>query len=170
MDYDPDPNIEAAKAVSGFAAESHANEVQPCRITIPPTEEKRYKAPGPYIETANAKGDQVIFTEKTPVIITKRVPIIENESKQTLTDTLKERGKRYGKFTGHASITQMLKDVMRNTSNWDDLLTHDQCEALEMIAHKIGRILNGDPDYGDSWIDIAGYAQLVADRLEGVER
>jgi hypothetical protein len=34
-----------------------------------------------------------------------------------------------------------------------------------MIAHKIGRILNGDPNYADSWIDIAGYAQLVADRL-----
>lgn len=35
-----------------------------------------------------------------------------------------------------------------------------------MIAHKIGRILNGDPNYADSWIDIAGYAKLVADRLE----
>jgi len=126
---------------------------------IPPREEKRYAA-----------GDQVIFTEKTPVITTKMAPIIENESKPTLTDTLEERGKRYGKFTGHASITQMLKDVMRNTSNWDDLLTHDQREALEMVAHKIGRILNGDPNYSDSWIDIAGYAQLVADRLEGVER
>ena len=39
-----------------------------------------------------------------------------------------------------------------------------------MICHKIGRILNGDPDYGDSWRDIAGYALLVADRLEGVVR
>ena len=35
-----------------------------------------------------------------------------------------------------------------------------------MICHKIGRIVNGDPDYADSWIDIAGYAKLVADRLE----
>jgi hypothetical protein len=34
-----------------------------------------------------------------------------------------------------------------------------------MIAHKIGRIINGDPDYIDSWDDIAGYAKLVADRL-----
>lgn len=46
----------------------------------------------------------------------------------------------------------------------------DAVEALEMIAHKIGRILNGDPGYADSWVDIAGYAQLVADRLNGVER
>jgi len=34
-------------------------------------------------------------------------------------------------------------------------------EALEMIAHKIGRILNGDPNYADSWHDIAGYAKLA---------
>jgi hypothetical protein len=35
-----------------------------------------------------------------------------------------------------------------------------------MVVHKIGRILNGDPHYADSWVDIAGYAKLVADRLE----
>jgi hypothetical protein len=58
---------------------------------------------------------------------------------------------------------------MRDTPNWKRLAPY-QKEALEMKAHKIGRILNGDPDYSDSWIDIAGYAQLVADRLEGVER
>jgi hypothetical protein len=46
----------------------------------------------------------------------------------------------------------------------------DQAEALDMIFHKIGRILNGDPNYADSWIDIAGYAKLVADRLEGKVR
>lgn len=46
-------------------------------------------------------------------------------------------------------------------------LAPDQKEALEMLAHKIGRILNGDPDYADSWDDIAGYATLVANRLKG---
>jgi len=46
------------------------------------------------------------------------------------------------------------------------MLNNDQREALEMIAHKIARILNGDPNYADNWIDIAGYATLVANRLE----
>lgn len=46
----------------------------------------------------------------------------------------------------------------------------DRGQSLEMIQHKVARILNGDPDYPDSWIDIAGYAQLVADRLQGVSR
>ena len=89
--------------------------------------------------------------------------------KDTLTDTLKDRGKRYGSFVNHAAITQSLKQTMYSQNNWE-ILKDDQKEALEMIAHKIGRILNGDPNYADSWIDIAGYAKLVADRLEGVVR
>jgi hypothetical protein len=46
----------------------------------------------------------------------------------------------------------------------------DQWEALEMIVHKIGRIVNGNPDVTDHWVDIAGYATLIADRLEGRAR
>ena len=78
--------------------------------------------------------------------------------------TLSERAARYGDFLGHAAITQGLKITMQNAKNWDRLHP-DQQEALEMIAHKIGRILNGDPDYADSWHDIAGYARLVEERL-----
>lgn len=49
-------------------------------------------------------------------------------------------------------------------------LAPDQRESLEMVMHKIARIINGDPNYADSWHDIAGYAKLVADRLDGVVR
>jgi hypothetical protein len=34
----------------------------------------------------------------------------------------------------------------------------------------MGRIVNGNPDKVDHWKDIAGYAMLVADRLEGTAR
>lgn len=84
---------------------------------------------------------------------------------------LDERGSRYGAFTEHALITQRLKaqaNAFLEAKN--KVLAADQQEALDMIFHKIGRIINGDPDYADSWIDIAGYAKLVADRLEGVQR
>jgi hypothetical protein len=84
----------------------------------------------------------------------------------TVDEVLTERGKRYGLFKDHANITQQLKGVMFGF-NPSLRLENDQKEALEMIAHKIGRIINGDPNYADSWIDIAGYAKLVADRLEG---
>jgi hypothetical protein len=85
-----------------------------------------------------------------------------------LEETLKDRGGKYGPFTGHAEVTQDLKDVIRRhlLVYGSKALAPDQQEALDMICHKIGRIVNGDPNYADSWIDIAGYAKLVADRLD----
>ena len=83
--------------------------------------------------------------------------------------TLSERGDRYGSFDGHAEITQGLKSVMQCTDKWA-FLADDQKEALEMIAHKIGRILNGDPNYIDNWHDIIGYTRLVEQRLEAEQK
>lgn len=77
--------------------------------------------------------------------------------------TLQERGSRYGDFIDHAGLSQGLKNAMASRG-WHEL-SCDQKEALEMICHKIARILNGDPNYADSWHDIAGYATLVANRL-----
>ena len=87
----------------------------------------------------------------------------------SITTILAERGSRYGDFATHALITQSLKDVMKNTPNWGTL-SPSQKEALEMTAHKIGRILNGDPDYDDSWVDIGGYTKLVADDLQAANK
>lgn len=86
----------------------------------------------------------------------------------TIDNTLAERGSRYGAFPGHAQITQDLKAVMRATPKWLTL-QDDQKETLEMVAHKIGRILNGDPNYIDSWTDIIGYTRLVEARLIAAE-
>lgn len=80
--------------------------------------------------------------------------------------TLKQRGKRYGDFKEHARITQNIKAAMRDSPNWEEL-PPEMKESLEMQAHKIGRILNGDPTYADSWHDIGGYAQLVEQDLQG---
>ena len=84
---------------------------------------------------------------------------------------LDARGSRYGNFMDHATITYRLKEVARDfAAQHGKHFAYDQCEAFDMIFHKLGRILNGDPNYADSWIDIAGYAKLVADRLEGKVR
>lgn len=77
-----------------------------------------------------------------------------------------ERGSRYGKFKDGATIMQELKDVMREVDGWHNLMP-SQREALDMIQHKVGRILNGDPTYDDSWKDIAGYATLIVNELNG---
>lgn len=95
-----------------------------------------------------------------------QTPTDEAGPQDELTSTLAERGERYGVFSGHAGIAQGLKQVMRDTDNWG-ALSSDKKEALEMIAHKIARILNGDPDYVDSWHDIAGYSKLIEDAIEG---
>ena len=90
-----------------------------------------------------------------------------------LDNTLAERGNRYGRFDGHAWVTQQIKDVMHHyrrpgqTEPQWAFMTDSQKEALDMIAHKIGRIINGDPNYADSWHDIAGYSKLVEDELNG---
>lgn len=90
-----------------------------------------------------------------------------------ITDTtqslIAERGERYGKFAEGAAIMQQLKQVTHATPGWSRL-SDSQKEALDMITHKIGRMLNGDPNYDDNWKDIAGYATLVADELNGVKR
>ena len=88
---------------------------------------------------------------------------------ESLDTILEERGSRYGKFADHAQVTQELKAVIF-TRRPRESLDSDMVEALEMICHKIGRIVNGDPAYADSWVDIAGYSQLVADRLNGNSR
>ena len=89
---------------------------------------------------------------------------VETFGPLSIGDTLSERGNRYGDFNSHALITQNIKRVMQDTGNWNKL-SDAQKECLEMIAHKIGRILNGDPGYKDSWHDIVGYAKLVDDEL-----
>lgn len=80
-------------------------------------------------------------------------------------DMLDEREGRYGSFENHAAIAQQLKYPMHITAKWNKL-ANDQKEALEMVQHKIARILNGDPNYLDNWVDLAGYATLVIKRLE----
>ena len=96
-------------------------------------------------------------------------PVNQEHSQTTVDSTINERGERYGKFNEGADIMQTLKNVMRKTDGWERL-TSSQREALEMIQHKIGRVLNGDPTYDDNWRDICGYSQLILDELNGNKR
>ena len=84
---------------------------------------------------------------------------------------LNERATTYGRFVDVAEIAQEIKATIRiGDTNRSEDLPADQIEALDMIASKIARILSGDSDYADSWIDIAGYATLVAERIKGKTR
>ena len=87
----------------------------------------------------------------------------------SIEEVLEERGKRYGEFNGHARITQGIKSLMISGRSWT-ACSPSQREALDMIAHKIGRIVNGDPYYLDSWVDISGYNELVVKELQAVKQ
>lgn len=87
-------------------------------------------------------------------------------------DVLNERGKRYGKFGDVAKATVEIQEAMYDNMSIDKLhsVAPDQSLALDMICHKLARIAVGDINYADNWVDIAGYAQLVANRLQGIEQ
>lgn len=103
------------------------------------------------------------------IVIAHREPVTDDDLNGRTSSTealITERGSRYGKFKDGAAIMQELKFVMHEVDGWHNL-TPSQREALDMIQHKIGRILNGDPTYDDSWKDIAGYATLIVNELSG---
>jgi hypothetical protein len=82
-------------------------------------------------------------------------------------ELLIERGATHGSFADHARITQRLKEVIHDEnaarlSRNQQRLLETQLESLEMIVHKIGRILAGQSDFPDHWDDIAGYAKLCS--------
>lgn len=80
--------------------------------------------------------------------------------------TLEKRHARYGKFMDNSQFAQQMKTAMRAQPSWN-MLESDQQEALDQVASKIGRILTGDPNYTDSWHDLAGYPTLIEKRLNG---
>lgn len=81
-------------------------------------------------------------------------------------EILEDRKHTHGNFSDHARCTQRLKNIIKNeldlrrARNQFDLSDQQQ-EAIDMIIHKIGRIVAGDPDVQDHWDDIAGYANVA---------
>lgn len=91
---------------------------------------------------------------------------MKNEVKDVTQLLVNERGKTHGNFGDHARVTQRFKDVLATelsarAQRQQSFLTPTQIESLEMILHKIGRIVAGDPAFEDHWADIAGYARIA---------
>lgn len=79
---------------------------------------------------------------------------------------LEERAKVHGDFERFARLCQDLKHIAQQFQiNNEVYMSSVQNEALNMILHKIARVLNGDPNHVDHWDDIAGYATLVSRNL-----
>ena len=79
-------------------------------------------------------------------------------------EILEERKKVYGDFKDIAETSQKIKDIyyIENAHEPDPVIN----EGFDMIAHKLARIINGGSKYIENWVDLAGYATLIANYLE----
>jgi len=80
--------------------------------------------------------------------------------------TLNERESTHGDYSVTAKTAQMIKVAIDNNSEG---LSFVQRESLHLIATKIGRICSGDSNCKDHWDDIAGYSNLVSERLKNAQ-
>lgn len=78
-------------------------------------------------------------------------------------EILNERAKTHGKFDDVARTYCELQNTFYGA--FGDI-NHRQRLAIDMIFQKLARIKAGDADFLDHWLDIAGYATLVANELE----
>lgn len=83
---------------------------------------------------------------------------------KTTEELLIERGRTHGEYSEHARCTQNIMRALQAECMWDKL-SDIQKESLHMFAHKMGRIVTGNPNIHDHWDDIAGYAKLVSQRI-----
>lgn len=87
----------------------------------------------------------------------------EAEKMKDLDHTLKQRGEEYGDYTNMAQVAQGIKNMMQHFGRNYAMLNYAQRESLDLIATKIARIVCGNPNNLDSWLDIEGYAKLARD-------
>ncbi len=80
-------------------------------------------------------------------------------------DLLAKRQKSHGAYIWDAYYAQALKKIIRESKNWEKMTSVQQL-TLEMICNKMARICAGNPNEGDHFLDIAGYAKLALDNLD----
>jgi len=70
------------------------------------------------------------------------------------------RDHQHGGLESVGIVSQQIKSSMREGVNWKTNSLHPAAkESLDMIAHKIARVLSGNnPHDSQHWEDIAGYA------------
>jgi hypothetical protein len=111
-------------------------------------------------------GDVCSCAENEAAVVESVRKAIENmEAIKYDNPVLNEREKTHGDYKDTARIAQQLKNASRDTFGYYRL-SEVQAESLDLIFTKIARALSGDPNCKDTWDDIAGYANLVSERLK----
>ncbi len=84
---------------------------------------------------------------------------MNNTQPKTGSEAIEQRDAGYGGFFNVAETKQNILEALRSGPRFHGL-DAVQMTALEEIAGKLARIVNGEPKL-DNWVDIAGYAELV---------
>ncbi len=89
---------------------------------------------------------------------------------EQMNEILNARGQQYGDFAAMSNLSQQIRAIFMGAMqqhNPDALQVFRpyMAEAVQMFATKLARIACGNPFHEDSWRDIAGYAELVANKV-----
>jgi hypothetical protein len=85
-----------------------------------------------------------------------------------MTTDIPNRDHQHGGMDAVGEVSQTIKDAIRTGRNWPRL-SRGRREALDMLAHKIARVLSGaDPHDPQHWEDLAGYPQAAMRDGRGV--
>ena len=78
---------------------------------------------------------------------------------------LKEREKTHGEYAEVAEVSQLLKGNLRCGKS-HNRLSDVQLESLDLICTKLARIVCGNPNEPDHWLDGSGYFKLGYNELQ----
>lgn len=81
-----------------------------------------------------------------------------------INDLTSERAKTHGDFDLSSLFVRRVYKEITNSPNFHNL-TPPQERGLRMIVEKLSRVLYGDSQFFDHWIDIEGYAKLINDSI-----
>lgn len=107
----------------------------------------------------------VSYPTAKPLFIEEDVLEETAQKMPTIESTLSDRRKTHGDFADVAATMQETKKLWREKRNWD-VLSPLQQAVLDEVAHKVARILHGDPNFKEHWHDMVGYARLAEKELE----
>ena len=77
-------------------------------------------------------------------------------------DILKQRQSTHGDYPSVAAVAMEIIGLIDMSQLGNAVLEY----SLHQIANKIARILRGDAEHQDHWVDIQGYAKLAQRYLE----
>lgn len=101
------------------------------------------------------------------ILVTSPIWNIKKDSMKMndIDSLLKERQKTHGKFQNVSDRFSKLFEAAFSNYKWGDRLTPSQFTSIVMDLSKLARIIEGDANFLDHWIDRSGYIKCAVDDL-----